>query len=212
MAVVPYAFECDRESGFLPDPNDHKRVGYMTALAGLTDDKQFTADLTVAIPYNGIPAYRGISASATLPAGPFPRLAHVIGIVEKFEWQGGAGDPLSIDFWVSRETATTIRNLQHSTLMTPKVDALGWWICDYDHAARQWFEVSYPESRPTITGMIGPKANPELSVDLTGLPAKDGIGVMVYKVSISVLPAANATYALRFASSAAAPVIKSWGG
>ena len=180
--------------------------------AGIAVDKQFTADLTVAIPYNGTPTYRGISSSTTLPAGPFPRLAHVIGIIEKFEWQGGARDPISIDFWVSRETATTIRNLQHSMHMATKVDALGWWICDYDHTARQWFEVSYPESRPTITGMIGPKANPELSVDLTGLPAKDGIGVMVYKVSISVLPAANSAYALRFASSAATTVIRPWGG
>jgi hypothetical protein len=49
MAAVAYAFECDRESGFLPDPNDHKCVGYMTTLAGLTADRQFSADLTVAI-------------------------------------------------------------------------------------------------------------------------------------------------------------------
>jgi hypothetical protein len=135
----------------------------------------------------------------------------VIGIIDEFEWPGGADDPINIGFWVSQETATAIKSLQQSTLINTKVDALGWWICDYDQETKQWFEQSYPASKPTIAGIVGPKANPELNVDLAGVPAKDGIDVMVYKVSISVVPAANADYALRFASSATTPVVKSWG-
>jgi hypothetical protein len=211
MATVPYAFECDRESGFLPDPNEPRRVGYITALAGLAADHLFPADLTVSVPYGGTPAYRGISSSTTLPGGSFPRLAEVIGIIGKFEWPGGVGDPISIDFWVSQKTATTIKSLQQSTLTTTRVDQLGWWICDFDQETKKWYEVSYPESQPTVTGMAGAAASPGLNVDLTGAPAKDGIDVLVYKVALSVRPAANAQYALRFASSPTTPAVKSWG-
>jgi hypothetical protein len=34
MATVPFVFECSREQGFLPDPNEHNRVGYIIELDG----------------------------------------------------------------------------------------------------------------------------------------------------------------------------------
>ena len=48
-------------------------------------------------------------------------------------------------------------------------------------------------------------------LDLTGQPAKDGIDVMVYKVSIQIAPAANQAYQLLFANAAGKPMTKSWG-
>ena len=211
MATVPYVFECDRGAGFLANPNEHQRVGYITTLAGFATGKWFPADLTISVPYSGTPTYRGFPSSATLPGGPFPRLAEVVGIIEKFEWPGGAGDAISVDFWVSRQTATTVKAFQQSTLMTAKVDALGWWICDYDQETGRWFEQSYPGSETAITGELGPKSAPRLNVDLNGAPVKDGMDVMVYKVSLSVWPTANVVYTLRLANTVNTPTVRSWG-
>jgi hypothetical protein len=135
----------------------------------------------------------------------------VVGIIEKFEWHGSAGDPISVDFWVSRQTATTVRAFQQSTLLTARVDALGWWICDYDQETGRWFEQSYPGSETAITGELGPKGDPRLNVDLNGAPVKDGMDVMVYKVSISVWPTAGVVYTLRLATTVNTPTVRSWG-
>jgi hypothetical protein len=88
---------------------------------------------------------------------------------------------------------------------------LGWWIVDYDPESKQWFEESFPASGAAITGLIAGQGYPELNVDLTPVPVTDGIEVDVYKVSISVVPAANQQYSLEFASSAGKPIVKSWG-
>jgi hypothetical protein len=54
-------------------------------------------------------------------------------------------------------------------------------------------------------------ANPELNVDLTPVAAKDGIDVMVYKISLSVVPGANLTYQLVFSNSSRQKAVKAWG-
>ena len=115
----------------------------------------------------------------------------MVGVIEKFAWPGGAGNPISIDLWVSQENATQIKAIQQSTLTTTKVTALQWWICAFDQETKVWYERAYPLEPHTITGIIKGKDNLEFNVDLTGASVKDGIDVMVYKVSMSVAPAAN---------------------
>jgi hypothetical protein len=210
MASVPFVYECDRESGFAPDSNSHKRVGYITKLDGFGLSDPATPDLTVSIPYSGQPKYSGITL--TQPgAGGLLRTASVVGVLEEFSWAGGVGDAIKFDFWCSQENATTIKALQQLGLKNSTVKGFGWWIVDYDQETKQWFEQSYPVGDPAIKGLITGKDNPELSVDLSPVAVKDGIDVNVYKVSISVVPAANQQYPLEFASSAENPIVKSWG-
>jgi hypothetical protein len=47
-AGVPVTFDCDRASAFVMDPNEHKRVGYVTEFSGI-----------------GLPGPLGKAASAT---------------------------------------------------------------------------------------------------------------------------------------------------
>jgi hypothetical protein len=213
MASVPYEFDCDKEFGFLPDPNEHKRVGYITSLAGFNAAGSFKPDLQVFIPWNGTgaqPSYPDLKFIQP-PSASLLGKAAVVGVIEKFSWPGGAGNPITIDLWVSQENATQLKATQQSTLTTTTVKALQWWIADYDQEKKLWFEQSYPLNPTSISGQIGGKDNPELNVDLTGAPAKDGIDVLVYKVSISIVPAANLQYALHFADSSNTPVVKAWG-
>jgi hypothetical protein len=210
MASVPFVYECDRESGFVPDPNSHKRVGYITKLDGFGLSGPATPDLTVSIPYSGQPKYSGITLKQP-GAGGLLRTASVVGVLEEFSWAESVGGAIKFDFWCSQENATTIKGLEQLGLKNSTVKELGWWIVDYDQEVKQWFEQSYPAGEPAIKGLIAGKDNSELSVDLSPAAVKDGIDVDLYKVSISVAPAANQQYSLVFANSADKPVVKSWG-
>jgi hypothetical protein len=213
MASVPYEFECDKNFGFLPGPNERKSVGYITSLAGFNAAGPFKPDLQVFVPWNGTgtrPSYPGLKFTQP-PSASLLGKATVVGVIEKFSWPGGAGNPITIDLWVSQENATQLKAIQQSKLTT-KVTALEWWICAYDQEAKVWYEQAYPKNVPAITGTITGKDNPELDVDLLGAPVMmDGIDLNVYRVTMSVTPAANQQYSLHFANSPKSAVVKSWG-
>jgi hypothetical protein len=187
------------------DPNVHHCVGYLTYFDGLGMSVPLAQDIAVSVPYNGpAPHYEAI----------FPtnqNTVHVVGVLEKFAWAGGVGDALEFDFWVSQENATRLKTLQQTTLKSTIIDPVGWWIADYDQETKQWYEKSFTQNSKVVTGIVANRDNPELNVDLTPVPAKDGIDVMVYKVSMAVVPGANQQYALSFANSSTQHVVKSWG-
>jgi hypothetical protein len=210
MASIPYNFEFDRDYAFMLDPNAHNRVGYVTKLNGLGLTSQPAPDLTVSVPYSGRPAYPDITLKQP-SAGNLHQTATVVGVLEKLSWPGGVGDAIHLDFWVSQENAVKLKEVQQTTLMTTKVDSLAWWAADYDQETKLWYEQAFPLGAGTINGLITGKENPELNVDLTPVPARDGIDVMIYKVSLQVAPGANQQFMLHFANSATTPTVKQWG-
>jgi hypothetical protein len=209
MASVQYEYDCVKGAGFMMDPNQHKRVGYVTSLSGFGQAK-FSADLTVAVPFNSgaKPTFSGIQF---VPGGSSSlATASVVGVIEKFSWNGGVGDAIKIDFWVSQKNALQIKTMQQSALKTTSISALAWWIVNYDQERKVWYEQSYPLAG-SVAGVVAGGSNPSLNVDLTPAPVADGIDVYVYKVSLSVAPGANGSYTLHFANSVGAKQIKSWG-
>jgi len=209
MATVPFRFECDKEAGFVPDPNAHRRFGYVLALNGFGLPKPLATDLQVTVPFNSGEAPRFSAYIAPADDQPLGT-AEVVGVIETFEWNGGVGDPIKLDFYVSQENAMQSKALQQMALKTTAIKALAWWIADYDQEAMRWYEAAYPLGTG-ITGMITGKESPELNVDLSPVAVKDGIDVNAYKVSLQVVPAANKQYSLHFANSAQGKVVKSWG-
>lgn len=196
MATVPVVFECSVSSGFLMDPNEHQRIGWVTKLDGF------------GLPAGGLRA--DLQVSDPLAAGNGEPLAvPVAGVIEKFSWAGGTGDPLQLDFFVSQENAFQIKALQQTTLKSTAVKALDFLIADYDQEAKAWFTALIP-AQP-LSGIITGKGNPQLNVDMTPVPAKDGIDVNVYKVSIAIAPPLHQVYALKLASGSTRTVVKSWG-
>lgn len=213
MATVPFEFECDKESGFVMDPNANKRFGYVTSLDGFGLATPLASDLQVHIPFNtGIdPIYKGLKYTKPAPGKPVG-VAKVVGVIEKFSWEGGVGSPIKIEFFVSQENATQVKALQQLALKHTKIQSLAWWIANYDQEAKLWYEQAYPlTDKGDITGIITGKDNPELDVNLEPVVVKDGIDVNVYKVTIGVVPAANLQYTLHFANTEKMKVIKSWG-
>ena len=208
MATVPFNYGCDRDYAFTADPNEHKRFGYITELDGFGLAGPAVPDLTLSVPFVGQPAYPGITLKQ--PSTGI-RTVNVVGVLENFAWPGGVGDAINLEFWCSQENAVNLKSVQQSVLKNTTVKGLAWWIADYDQETKRWFELSFPTSSLAVRGLLAGKDNPELNVDLTPVAVKDGIDVNVFKVSISVAPAANAQYGLHFANSATTQVAKSWG-
>jgi hypothetical protein len=100
MSTEPFAFEADVKSAFVVDPNSHQGFGYVTALAGFGLDAAIKPDLQVTVPYSGTPKYKGIAVTSANPAIPSgPRIATVVGVIGKFIWGGGPGDPIQMLPW-----------------------------------------------------------------------------------------------------------------
>jgi hypothetical protein len=195
MATVAYEFDCNTSAGFVMDPNQHVRVGWVTALDGF------------GLPAGGLAKDLQVSNPMTATGGK-PGVMSVIAVLEKFTWAGGAGDPLILDFYVSQENASQLKALQQTALKNLAVKAVNLNIIDYDQELKTWF-TRFTSGQPS--GIITSKGNPQLDVDLNPVVVKDGIDVNVYKVNISISPAANQAYPLKLATSSTKTVVKSWG-
>jgi hypothetical protein len=191
MATIAYNYACEFTAGFVQVPSEEQRVGYVTAFEGLGLSQALKADLTIIDPQT--------VANVT-----------VVGVIEQFEWNGGVGNPLEIQMYVSQENAVQLKTLQQATQKTTSVSALNYLILDYDQEVKRWFTQAAP-AQPPLSGIVAGGSNPELNVDMTSVPVKDGIDVYVYKVTVQIAPPANKAYALTFANSATTPVTKAWG-
>jgi hypothetical protein len=197
MATVPVDFACNVSSGFLMDPNQHQRIGWVTKLDGFgLPTGGLTADLQVSDPRTAAPG-KPMAAKA------------VVGVLETFSWAGGAGDSLQFDFYVSQQNAAQLGALQQAALKNTAVKILDFIVIDYDQEAKAWFTELAP-GQPLI-GTVAGKGSPQLNVDLTGTTVKDGIDVLVYKVSIAVSPQGTQVYSLKVSTSSTKAAVKSWG-
>ena len=96
-------------------------------------------DLSVSLPDLGHVTYTGLQSRSS----GLSSTAQVVGVIQKFEWEGGVGNPLKFDFYVSQLNAHQLTTQQQFGLATTKVNALSWWIIDYDQktksGTRRWF-------------------------------------------------------------------------
>jgi len=215
MADIAFDYTCDKDTGFLMNPNVHKTFGYVTSLNGFGLGAALATDLQVYISYNtdAGPEYSILKGLYTKGSGASPvGTAKVVGVMEHFVWSGAVGAPIEIDVWMSQENAFQIKALQQLTLKDTKVSELSWWIGDYDQETKMWYEKSHPLGSGKVTGNInGQDGNMDLDVDLVGAQAASGIDVLVYKVTLKVVPGANQQYTFRMANSSTKPTVKSWG-
>jgi hypothetical protein len=198
-------YDFQTSSGFSQDPNAHQSVGYVTSLKGFGMATALVTDLTVLMPVSPHAVeYTGIGTTAPpSPSHPTGTL-QVVGVIQSLNWSGGAGDPLELEFYVSKENAAV---LLQRPLKSTEIEAIGFWICQYDQGSKHWYEAFYPLGTEEVKGTIANKNNPALEVDsqsisLNGAPP-------VHKVSIQVAPVASST--VKYATSPTVSVAKQWG-
>jgi len=197
------AIQPNLQGGFVLEPNRYDPVGYVTSLKvfGVT----LNSDLGVHLPLSPVHEFTNVIQ----PIGSLPA-ANVVGVIKTWSWNGGTNDPLTIDFFVSEATAETLKLFQQNGTTNLVVGSLGWWIGKYDQEIKKWFEGAYPQSSPTVAGIL--PATSSLAVNLTPVPLDANPNVNVYEVSITVAPTPHQTYGLLFASSATGPQqVKTWG-
>jgi len=216
MANIAYEYACNKEHALLPDPNQHTMVGWVLALQGfsLTQVIKFKNDITCWVPYNNPQLQYGGATSLGKLAGQTDKVMgkmSVVGVIEQFSWNGGVGDPLVCDFWVSQFNASHLKTAQQATLTSTRVQQFAWWIIDHDPESKKWYEKSFPIGPQWVTGHVVPKDNPDLDVNLIGESFKDGIEAYGYKIHMQLGPAADQQYQLQFANSATLSAVKNWG-
>ena len=197
-ATVPYAYDMDREAGFVMDPNEHKRVGYVTALQfGTGTGSVLATDLKVADP-----------TKSTTP----PPTLNVVAVMSHFEWNGAVGDPLKIEAYVSQANAYKIKSrfAQPSALITGLPLNFNYLAVNYDQELKRWFTQAKPTLAPVSTTVAVSNLRPQVSVDLNPVPAKDGIDVNVYRLTFAAA-APIGSEPLTFQNTATKQVSRPWG-
>lgn len=206
-ASVPFEFECDKSSGLIMDPNMHKRIGFITEFDGVGLTLPLKKDLQARLPFKTI--FPGLNYIQMVNGQP---TTSVVGVLENFAWNGGVGDPIKLEFWVSQESMTSLKAVMSAALKTNTISAIDWWIGDYDQETKTWYEAAKP-SRGALKGTIqGGTGNPVINVDAAPAPTKGLSGeVALYKVVLEMVPRPNEPNTLVFANSSAKPMTKTWG-
>jgi hypothetical protein len=188
---VDYRLDVQHEFNFTP--GSVKPVGYL-AKATLFGES-LPADIKVTAPL--VPA-----TSTTLPgSGP----VSVVGVIADLSWDGGNGSPVNFTFCFSQANAILIRSFQRQVLNTSAKAQLDWWVAAFDAETKQWYEACSPAGNTMMSGVIGVESFTVASEPTTFGP------VSAYKVSLTLLPAANEPTALNVADGSGKTTVKPWG-
>jgi hypothetical protein len=202
-------YPCDWKSGFVMDPNKKQRVGYLVTFQGLDMGERLDADVTVFTPYNSAAAlqYKGDMAIDE------NKRIKVVGVIDSFSYNGGVGDPICISAYISAENAATIKGKLQTTLKTTIIKSLSWWIVDFDEENKAWYEQAFPLDPAIVKAQLNAPGGKDIRLQVSDDPTKiaANIDVNVYNIYFEVVPAANDTYVLGFASSSKTPYARNWG-
>jgi hypothetical protein len=199
---------CDWRSGFVMDPTKKQRVGYLVHLQGLNMGEFLKQDVVVFTPYSNSETNYG-EVTIDKEKGK----ATVVGVIESLSWAGGVGDPIGISAYISAENAQTLQAKMKGTLDTTVIKKLAWWICNFDEETKVWFEEAYPKDPTTLQGQLNAPGGSEIRLNVGSEATKisSSIDINVYNLYFEVIPAANSTFALHFATSSKTNFIKNWG-
>jgi hypothetical protein len=200
---------CDWKAGFVMDPMKKQRVGYLVQFQGLNMGEFLKPDIEVFTPFThaDAPAYTEMKVNKDTGK------VTCVGVIESFSFGGGVGDPLCFSVYVSAENANVLASKLKTTLDTNVVKKLSWWICNFDEENKTWFEEAYPKDPLVMAGQINAPGGKDLRIAVSQEASKvaHNIDTNVYNLYFEIIPAANATYALNFASSSKTPFVRNWG-
>jgi hypothetical protein len=197
---------CDWRAGFVMDPTQKQRVGYLVSFEGMNMGEYLKPDITVFTPYNNSEqAYSGVSIDTD-------KKAVCVGVIESFSYGGGVGDPICISAYISAENAEVLSAKMKTTLDTTMVTSLAWWICNFDEENKVWYEEAHP-MEDAVKGQLNAPGGKDVRLSIAQEATKlaPNIDINVYNLYMEVIPAADATYAFHFATSSKTKYVRSWG-
>ena len=198
---------CDWKAGFVMDPAKKQRVGYMFHMNGLGMTDFLKPDIDVFTPYNSAAAPAYANAKVTNSK------VTVVGLIAHFSFAGGVGDPICISAYISAENQAQLKGKLQTTLASTIIKQISWWIVNFDEEVKVWFEEAYPKDPAILAAQVNAANKTDIRLHVSDEPTKiaANIDVNVYNMYIEIVPAANSTYALQFASSSKTPYVRNWG-
>jgi len=182
-------FNCNYMYGFNIDPNRKEKVGYLMEWNG--GGMNLEADIEVWDPMND-------DGKVTC-----------VGLIEFYEFGGGALDPITIKTWVSTANATIVSTTLKSTLKTTDCN-FKWLILDFDEEEKCWYEAAPQED--TVNGNLNSTGgNLQVSVEDTPQKIAENIDTNIYSFYFQSVPAANENFALPFSKGKTGKFVKNWG-
>lgn len=209
---MAYDYPCDWKSGFLMDPVKKQRSGYLVNFQGLDLGEFLKQDIEVFTPFNADATYAGLTAPAAQGTSGLKKVL-CVGVIENFSWGGGVGDPICISAYISAENAQQLQVKQQTTLKTTTITKLSWWIVNFDEETKAWYEEGYPIDPQEVQGQLNAPGKSDIRLAVASEPTKiaANIDVNVYNVYFEIVPGANKTYDLKFATSTSKQFVKGWG-
>lgn len=205
-----FDFPCNWKAGFIMDPTHKQRVGYLLSMKGLDlGGDQLAQDIEVFSPWNP----DSTNYSKVSMQGDGKEKVVCTGVIEHMSFAGGVGDPICISAYISGENASLLSAKQKTALTTTKIDALEWWIANFDEENKTWYEEGYPKDPETLKAQLNATGGGEVRLSVASEPTKisSTVDVNVFNLYIEVVPAADATYALHFATDSKKQFIRNWG-
>ncbi|MDD9945998.1 MAG: hypothetical protein OXU20_33450 [Myxococcales bacterium] len=134
-----------------------------------------------------------------------------IGLIDKFEYEGGELDPIRISAYVSKSTAADVRAKLARPLTNTKLK-LSWYIIDFDEDKKLWYEAAFVKTPAKAEANID-SAGGELQVFIATEPTKisETLDLNVYRFEFQVVPADKKKATLEFATGPQTRLVKRWG-
>jgi len=205
-----FNYSCDWRSGFVMDPSKKQRVAYLVWFQGLDMGDFFKQDIQVFSPYEAATAeYTEVGSLWVKDSGKMT----ATGVIESLNYNGGVGDPICVSAYISAENGQTLKAKMQGTLATTKISKFAWWMVNFDEENKTWFEESFPKEPVTMKGQLNADAAGSVRITVANEPTKvaHNIDVNVYNVYFEIVPAAESTYALTFATSSKTKFVRNWG-
>lgn len=194
-------FTCDWRFGFNLEAKRKAVVGYLlfwSGCGGLT----LSQDIEVWNPYN--------SPGQTILSGP--RVA-CVGLIERFQFDGGPTDPMRFSVFVSKGTAANVRAKLVSPLTNTKLK-LAFYIIGFDDERKVWYEAALIKDATckvdAVIDTVG--GDLQLFVATEPTPVAEHLDIQVYKIEFQVVPEIGKLAHLEFATGPTTRVVRMWQG
>jgi len=200
VAGNPLNFNCDWRFGLNLSTTRKATVGYLLDWSGC-GGLNLKKDIEVFNPCS--PDRRTVVTTDTVSC---------IGLIEKFEFEGGENDPIRIAAYLSKGMASEVQATLARPLTTTKLKA-GWLIIDYDDERKQWYEAAFCKS-PTKAEANIDSAEGELQLTISNEPTKvaESLDLNVFKFEFQVVPADGKKTQLEFATGPTRKIVTMWSG
>ncbi|AKQ65489.1 hypothetical protein A176_002401 [Myxococcus hansupus] len=201
-------FECDWRSALNFKPGVKGMLGYLLQWNGCGLNLGKDMELWTPIVTDGRRVVCG------------PRIK-CVGLIGHLSYEGGKTDPIRIQAYVSKSTASNLRAKLDPAqpLSKPRV-RLAWSIIDFDANDNTWFEAAHLKD-PTVaeTSLDSTDGRLQISVDSQPVPQDEqpsaaltqNPGVDFFGMQLTVVPANKKKTLLEFASGPRVRQVKQWG-